>query len=795
MTHDPRRVVSGFVDYVGLARLVLLEPPVVPVTADAAASAVPGSSRAVLRVAIIVTDDDLQLFSPFLKGMTVAVDGVAFAVKAYVAEPAKDKEGHTSLVLSFAAFDIEGMADTTFDVPFESRPANVEMIDASFIGERFVNSRYNGKPSVESMHGTNGGATGTISDMMGYGLLTRPQALKHVPLQELDRWHLGITFEEWSRKPALRERDTIFVNGMAATIVHVYSDSECDVVVPPKLRATTTLVLDATESLAVNVEITGLACALAMAKSFRTKESTDEYFMRLAMNEGDRGRTTSGPSAWTGAVLVDNATRLVLGAASCNTVDGTHSEVACIEQARDAWPSRFVLAAANDEAEEDESGSDSGSADDEGGAEGIETDMAAAGMTLYVTHTPCNHRHASSMQPVTACVPLLAAYRDILVRVVVGVNDSDETGDDLKALALALPDTEIAVLPSGTELSAELRWTLREYTHWRLTKLPYTTALLVKTIDGRPISRSSPVLAKDMAPFMDALRSLAQAVVIDGDTLCRTPTAFGGLVPHQAIQIIARVPKKVKYNKTSRKNKKHTGGTMPMRIVKQPFPLRVLMVTPMITNFNPEVRAKWLPNTEELGAPFVYTTSKCLASDVWANRSLLKEDTLKEFAANPEMSSEALQLFCNTLWSSKPHVKLACAVSEANHSPDPSAVFRELGALGVVTAFVEGDDVFVESLMSKGLVDELIVVTVPVMAVNVTREAIVQPDREKKPSYVLTLIASGELGDQNLSSVHYIVSPVKRALPPADASVEHEKKTDEHKEPGETVNPFEADSQ
>jgi riboflavin biosynthesis pyrimidine reductase len=81
------------------------------------------------------------------------------------------------------------------------------------------------------------------------------------------------------------------------------------------------------------------------------------------------------------------------------------------------------------------------------------------------------------------------------------------------------------------------------------------------------------------------------------------------------------------------------------------------------------------------------------------------------------------------------------------------AIFYEIGQRGVVTAFVEGSDVFLQSLMNRGLINELIVLTVPTMSTTTSPSVkAVEPNL-----YRLTLVASGQVGDTDMALVHYMV--------------------------------------
>jgi pyrimidine deaminase RibD-like protein len=760
-----QRVVTGFVDYVGLGRFVRVEAP-----SGAAGDA------AELRVGIIVANRDLQAITPCVESMQLAVDGVLFRATTYVAEPADGVPDHTGVTWTCEPVALEGMADTTFQAPFEQRLVNVELADPRLVGSVFKGARFNGKPTASDMYGPYGGAAGRVSDFMGYGTLQpSPSGAEH-------EWRVAVTFSDWPRTPAWHLYDTLFVNGVSCTVVRCVSPTECDVVAPPRLAATSTLATVTARELPahVNIEIASLQHAVSMAKLFDTPESTDEHFMRLAMLEGDRGRTRSGPNPWSGAVVVDDASRLVLGAASCNSIDGTHPEVACLIHARQAWPERFVPMgpahpgrqgpsdASVSSSDEDEHSDDD---DDNNNNTDEEAEAAAArptdpsryhGLTLYVTHTPCMHRTDSHGAQVDACVHLLADYAPQLRRVVIGVH---QTGPQaISALKAALPHTTVDVMPSDTELGAELRWALREYLHWQRTRQPYVTALRVCDLSGQDVPRAA--YEQELAPFLNALRALAQAVITDGRTLVANPGLFEGLVPHEAIQLNMRVPKaRPAYSKHKDRPPKH-------RTVRQPFPMRLLLTDAATLGLAIDARKAALAKSETLGLTTVYTTAPFITEDAVVHRALLADNPIIT-GAQKEATKEALANLVTTLWPIEPNLQITRAADDDTPlCPHPEAALNDLGALGVVTAFVDSELPLIEHLLALGVVRELVTVTLPIFVPPSSS----QPRPRYAPAdQVVSLIACGQIGQSDVSFAHYLVTP-KPPKPTRNEEGEEEKK-------------------
>lgn len=746
-TTEVERPLSGFVDYIGLGRFVRIED-------DANVQ----DPRVELRVGVIVHDNDMPGLTPYLKTMLLAVDGVLFEANGYVADTAESMENRTGVTWSCAPVRLSDTENTTFAAEFERRVVNVELVDPRLVGKVFRNARFNGKPTPSAMYGEGGGATGRISDMMGYGTL-RPSATG-----EEHRWHVTVTFADWPVTPAWKVYDTLFINGVSATVVEDVSATECEVVVAPRLSAISTLASVSSDSMpsCVNIEIHGLGHRAAMRRIFDDQAASDEYFMQHAMLEGDRGRTRSGPNPWTGAVLVDCESKLIIGTASCNSVDGTHPEVACIEHARHAWDTRFLprhRASTDTRPKNARTDSDSDSDSEEDGTAPVNEPSPSSdpvdyyGMDLYVTHTPCVQRVDSHGAAIDACVTLLAMYKLQLRRIIIGVHDDDP--GVINAFKAVLPHTEIVLMPRGTELDAQLRWSLREYTHWNATRRPYVTALRVCDLYGRPVSRSA--YAKDISSFVDSLRSLAQAVIVDAPTLATNPTIFEGLTVHEAIQLRTRIPK------PRPAHSKHADKPVRHRTVKQPFPMRIVTTGPELLDMPVEERKRVLAHSEDLGSVTIHATLSFMVEDALRHRTLLADNPIVNNGTVEAKDTEAFMKLVNALWPEK--IALNATSSQVDHTmvPRASIILQELGRRGIVTAFVDGDTPFIDHMMAMGAIQEMVVVTLPTVMDAPTASAPTSMRRGPGVVNTCALIACGQIGTSDASFMHYLITTVTAA--------------------------------
>lgn len=158
----------------------------------------------------------------------------------------------------------------------------------------------------------------------------------------------------------------------------------------------------------------------------------DNYFMREAITEGEKGQSTAPPNPWVGAILVKDGR--IVGRGFHNRPGEPHAEIMAIR---------------------------SSSPDD------------VAGSTIYCTLEPCSHHGRTG----PCCEALVAAG---IVRCVIGVTDPDPRVSGKGAEYLAANGVRVDYASQDL-----VGGSLRPYLHHRRTGIPYVVIKTAVSIDGK----------------------------------------------------------------------------------------------------------------------------------------------------------------------------------------------------------------------------------------------------------------------------------------------------------------------
>ncbi len=202
---------------------------------------------------------------------------------------------------------------------------------------------------------------------------------------------------------------------------------------------------------------------------------TDTDFLRLALAEAEKGRGKTAPNPAVGALVVKEGKILAKG---YHQGPGTpHAEVIALQNLKDT----------------------------------------AHGATLYVTLEPCCHWGRTP-----PCTDLILQHK--IGRVVYGYQDPNPkvAGKGIEQLASNGVQVEHGALPETQEF-------YRSYHHWHQTGLPYVTAKLALSLDGKyaltsnqPFKFTSEVadtLTHQMRLRSDAILTTAKTIACDDPQL------------------------------------------------------------------------------------------------------------------------------------------------------------------------------------------------------------------------------------------------------------------------------------
>ncbi len=192
------------------------------------------------------------------------------------------------------------------------------------------------------------------------------------------------------------------------------------------------------------------------------------FFMRWAIQLGEKGRLTAPPNPWVGCVLVKEGE--ILGEGHHIAPGHPHAETVALEKA----------------------------------------DKLARGATAYVSLEPCSHHGRTP-----PCVHALIEAG--VKKVVIPFLDPDPqvAGTGVKALEAAGIEVVLGVAKEEAERSLE------PYLHHRRTKRPYCVLKSAMSIDGRTAATDSTskwITSEEARHDVHLLRAQSQAILIGSET-------------------------------------------------------------------------------------------------------------------------------------------------------------------------------------------------------------------------------------------------------------------------------------
>lgn len=218
-------------------------------------------------------------------------------------------------------------------------------------------------------------------------------------------------------------KGSIAINGVSLTIAEIKHDHIRIALIPETLKKTTLGSLKCGDL--VNVEF-----------DTKTEARTHSYYMKLAMQEAEKGRCSAPPNPWVGCIIVNNYK--IIGKGYHAKAGQPHAEVNAINSCSED----------------------------------------VAGSTLYCTLEPCNHYGRTP-----PCTDLLTTKG--IKTVVIGLTDPDSrvSGKGIEKLRNA--KIEVVLMKDiDTELHYMLQHHLRQYIYQRQTGLPYVTVKIALSADG-----------------------------------------------------------------------------------------------------------------------------------------------------------------------------------------------------------------------------------------------------------------------------------------------------------------------
>jgi 3,4-dihydroxy 2-butanone 4-phosphate synthase/GTP cyclohydrolase II len=298
-------------------------------------------------------------------------------------------------------------------------------------------------------------------------------------VQRIDARVLASEHDVWFHIPrgfpadALVFKDSICINGVSLTVAEVVPATRAFRVslIRTTLKKTTLCHLAVGD--VCNIEFNRHLSPLnGEAKNEQTKEDKDVTFMKLAMQEAERGRATTAPNPWVGCILVnDDAT--IIGRGHHAFAGDKHAEVVALEDA---------VAHGHD----------------------------CRGATAYVTLEPC---HKIGRQPPCDLALVNADIR----RVVVGMLDPDVRTCGRGCALLREKGLEVTLGVCGQEIATSLA----PYVWTRCTGLPFVIAKLAISANGYYASdvTKSITSATSRVHAHLHLRSLSQAIIVGSATV------------------------------------------------------------------------------------------------------------------------------------------------------------------------------------------------------------------------------------------------------------------------------------
>eukprot|EP01060_Flectonema_neradi_P010108 TRINITY_DN1723_c1_g1_i1.p1 TRINITY_DN1723_c1_g1~~TRINITY_DN1723_c1_g1_i1.p1 ORF type:complete len:558 (+),score=122.39 TRINITY_DN1723_c1_g1_i1:109-1782(+) len=357
-------------------------------------------------------------------GDSIAVNGVCLTVVCFTEDT--------------AGFDV--MVETRNLTSLEGRPVyNLEkaMSASDRLGGHVVQGHVHGVGTIESIDSSTGD----------------------------DSTNFWITHPPVGTDQVIEHKGSITIDGVSLTVAEV-KDSRVRVSIIPHTKAVTTF-----GSYKVNDNVNIEFCNRSKVEA--AVPTTDSDFMKLAIEQGDKGRCTAPPNPWVGSVIVSESGQ-VIGKGFHKKAGTAHAEVVAIASVSEYDKDKLATS------------------------------------TLYCTLEPCSHHGRTG-----PCCE--AVVKSGVKRCVVAVLDPDTkvSGRGIKYLQEHGVETIVGVELEAAEAS------LAPYLFQRRNERPYCVLKIATTLDGYVAcsdGTSQWITGPKARAYGHKIRSESQAVIVGSQT-------------------------------------------------------------------------------------------------------------------------------------------------------------------------------------------------------------------------------------------------------------------------------------
>ncbi len=259
-----------------------------------------------------------------------------------------------------------------------------------------------------------------------------------------------------------KHKGSIAINGVSLTIAEIHETKIRIALIPETLRRTNLSLLQNNES--VNVEFD------LQSSQLLTRDHS--YFMRKAIEEGERGQNTAPPNPWVGCVVVNN--NKIMSTGYHKRAGEPHAEVEALKN------------------------------------------INKENCTLYVTLEPCCHYGRTP-----PCVEYLIKKKVAIV--VIGVLDPDSKVSGKGIQKLREAGIQVLLIQDiNSKVYEEVKFSLRYYLFQRAANRPFITAKIALSMDNcyRDENGISKWITNENCRKMShqILRSKCQGIIVGGRT-------------------------------------------------------------------------------------------------------------------------------------------------------------------------------------------------------------------------------------------------------------------------------------
>lgn len=256
----------------------------------------------------------------------------------------------------------------------------------------------------------------------------------------------------------VKYKDSVAINGVSLTVAEVSENKIRIALIPETIKR----VIPFLQDNYVNIE-------------YYISSPHNEDYMRLAIQEGERGRVFAPPNPWVGCIIVKNDR--IIGKGYHEKCGSFHAEINAINNAQNS-------------------------------GEDVE------GATMYVTLEPCCYFPGKRTRP---CVDQIIKHK--ISKVIIGVKDPNprvSSVDILKEANIIVEYQE----DLNIEIYNEVCYSLRHYIHYLKTGLPYITLKIALSANGCYVNNKEKWITHEESRKMGHyLRSISNAVIVGAKTI------------------------------------------------------------------------------------------------------------------------------------------------------------------------------------------------------------------------------------------------------------------------------------